>query len=442
MKTLDIEDILKLSRNRQTVHQAQKIAKDSYWKQSHFFQKTYWATFKGKSIQSYLVALHFAEPIVFKCNCSSRQNPCKHALGLLLNFHDNESRFKEKKAYPKVVAQWLESLKKAEDPELLARELAMKKEKATRTQSANREKRIKLMRSGAFRLQEWIQDIIKRGIAELEGQPETFWEEVLSRVIDHKLGGLARYFLELQTIMYEDENWIEKIPLKLAWLNQVLSGLQNYDQWPADWQFELLRLGGVTTKAASLNQVEGIEDDWAILHVEEGETDNGGYYRKIWMIGKRSRRLGFQMDYNYQEPKFQPLPKPGRWFSGEVVFYPGPTALRLILRYFGTALLNIKELPGVANFSALNEYYMSNLQLNPWLLELPVVIMSITPVFLKSAILIDSRNQEINLSASQDEFWKVLAISAGQPVDIFAIWNGYDLDLKGICKQGVYYSLD
>jgi len=439
---LEVEAILKLSRNKLTVHQAQKIAKESYWKKTSFYQKIMWGTFKGKSIQSYMVAVDLSDPISFRCNCSSAQNPCKHGLGLLLFYRDQEDRFKSKSELPAVINKWQLSKTVEKDPRLLEIAELQKKEKAALTRNTNREKRIALMRSGAFRLQEWIQDVLKRGLAELEGQPLSFWEEVQSRVVDHKLGGISRYFIEMQEMIIYDDLWIDKMPHKFAWLNQVLSGLQNFDQWKPEWQNELLRIGGVTTKSSDLQQLPGVEDDWGILHSEEGETDNGGYFRKSWMLGKKTHRLGYQLDYNYQEMKFPQLPKPGRWFSGEVVFYPGPVALRFILRKWGTALLNIKELPGVESFSALNAYYLANMQLNPWLLELPVVIQDVIPSYTKSFFLRDKNNQQLSLPGEEQCYWKILAISAGAPIAVFGIWNGYELDLKGISKQGVYFPLN
>ncbi len=147
------------------------------------------------------------------------------------------------------------------------------------------------------------------------------------------------------------------------------------------------------------------------------------------------------MEFNFREPKFSPLPKIGRWFPAEVVYYPGPTPLRIRIRNFGDALLNVKDLPGLDQFKSLNIFYQQNLQNNPWLLELPVIVHDVIPQYKEIAFLVDKKGSRIDLSRVVDNWWKIMAISAGLPVAIFAIWNGYQMKLKGICKQDIYYPL-
>jgi len=437
---LEVENILKLSKNRNTIHQAQKLSKPSFWKGWNIKGAYIWSTFKGKSIQSYQVFVDLSDPIKFKCNCSSRQSPCKHGLAFLLLYEDQKEKFKPLESFPKAMVEWIRSKKDAgtpADPNYLAEKAA----KASQARTANRQKRIDQMIAGSFHIQDWLLDILKRGFAQLEGQPEEFWSAILSRAVDHKLGGLSFYLNELFYLVQDDERWADLLPLKIAWLNQVLVGFQNFNQWKPEWQQELLRIGGVNTKSDELEKLPGVNDDWAILHLEITEAENGGHFRKCWLIGKKTNRLGYLMEFNFREPKFAPLPKIGRWFNAEVVFYPGPTPMRMRIRNFGNALLNIKSLPGLDHFKSLNIFYQKNLQNNPWLLDLPVIIHDVIPQYKEVAYLLDKNGMRINLGQFTDNYWKVMALSAGSPIAIFAIWNGYQMKLKGVSKEEVYYSI-
>ena len=437
---LEVEKILKLSKNRTTVHQGQKLSKASYWKAWSKKGAYIWANFKGKSIQSYQTFIELSDPINFKCNCSSRQKPCKHGLALLLLYQDNQEAFKQTEDFPKPLIQWIKAKKDTgtiADPNYLTQKLA----KANQAKSANRQKRIDQMIAGSFHIQDWLLDILKRGLAQLEGQPEEFWSSIVARAVDHKLGGLTFYINELSDLVHENDQWADIIPLKIAWLNQVLIGFQNFDLWNPDWQKELLRIGGVTTKSDELEELAEIDDDWAVLHLEITEAANGGYFRKCWLIGKKTNSLGYLMEFNFREPKFSPLPQIGRWFSAEVVFYPGPTPLRLRIRSFGNALLNVKDLPGLDHFKSLNIFYQQNLKNNPWLLELPIIVHGVIPKYKDKAFLIDNQGARIDLGQADEYWWKLMAISGGTPLAIFAIWNGYQMKLKGVYKQEVYYPL-
>ncbi len=437
---LEVEKILKLSKNRTTVHQGQKLSKASFWKGLSKKGAYIWANFKGKSIQRYQTFIDLTDPFKFKCNCSSRQSPCKHGLALLLLFEDDQEAFKATDDFPKSLVEWIKAKKDVgtpADPNYLADKLA----KAKQAKSANRQKRIDQMIAGSFHIQDWLLDILKRGLAQLEGQPEEFWSGIIARAVDHKLGGLTFYINEIYDLIREDDRWADLVPLKIAWLNQVLIGFQNFEQFKPDWQNELLRIGGVTTKSDVLESLPGVEDDWALLHLEITEAVNGGYFRKCWLIGKKTNCLGYLMEFNFREPRFSPLPRIGRWFSGEVVYYPGPTPLRLRIRNFGNALLNIKSLPGLKDFKSMNLFYQKNLKRNPWLLELPLIIHDVVPTYKDQAYLIDKDNSRIKIGAADDQWWKVMAISAGNTIVIFAIWNGYQMKLKGVCKQEIYYSL-
>jgi len=437
---LEVEKILKLSKNRTTIHQAQKLSKSSYWKVWNKKGAYLWANFKGKSIQSYQPYIELSDPIKFKCNCSSRQNPCKHGLALLLLYQDQHEDFKTVDSFPKGLVDWIKAKKDVGTP-VDENYLAEKAAKASQAKSANRQKRIDQMIAGSFHIQEWLLDVMKRGLAQLEGQPEEFWSSIVARAVDHKLGGLTFYINELYYLVHENDQWANLLPLKLAWLNQVLYGFQNFESWKPEWQMELLRIGGVTTKSEELENLPGVEDDWAILHLEITEADNGGYFRKCWLIGKKTNRLGYLMEFNFREPKFSSLPKVGRWFNGEIVFYPGPTPLRMRIRKIGNPLLNIKSLPGLDNFKSLNVFYQQNLKNNPWLLELPVIVHDVIPQYKDKAFLLDKNGKRIDLDEVEENWWKVMAVSAGTPIAIFAIWNGYQMKLKGVSKQERYYTL-
>ena len=439
---LEIEQILKLSGNRNTVQQAQKIAKDIFWKNPSSRDVFLWANFKGKSIQSYEVFVRISSSILFKCNCSSKQNPCKHALGLLLYYHENESAFKAKSELPKNLISWEEERSQMKDESLLEQEKKINEEKALISKNKNREKRIQQMQSGAFRIQDWLLDIIKHGLVNLESQEQDFWDGILSRLVDHKLAGLTAHIFEIKNSIEEDDNWVEFVTQKIAWLNKVLLGIQNIDQWNNEWQNELLRIGGVSQKSAELDIEKGVDDEWVILNIEEGITDNGGNFRKSWMYGKKSNRFGFLLEFNFLGDKFPALPKLGYWFKGNVVFFPGPTPLRLKLIRWGSPAKAIFQLPGLSSFADLNQYYLANLKINPWLLDLPVILNEIVPVVGDVFHLQDQNGSSLDIFKRSEDWWKLMALSAGEPITIFGIWNGHQLLPQGCCKKGIYIPLE
>ena len=128
-----------------------------------------WGECQGSGSTPYQTTVDLAEP-AFKCTCPSRKFPCKHGIGLLLLHSVDPAAFADTQP-PAWVTTWLESraaraekqaVKKAEQADKPVDTIAQAK------RAAQREDRVQ---SGLDDIDQWLRDLIRRGLANLNSLP-------------------------------------------------------------------------------------------------------------------------------------------------------------------------------------------------------------------------------------------------------------------------------
>jgi len=437
VRNLDHEEALKLSNDQVTATQALKLIKSKYWTKKNRSHRIISGQFKGKSIQVYTPYIDLKGTPGFKCNCSSRRNPCKHSLALLLVFIDDETSFKSTNDFPKHINEWVAN----RDAGIKVISKSSSAEERLAASSANRAKRIQIMKSGALDVQTWCQDVLRQGLASLEGQSETFWNGIIGRLVDNKLGGLVSSIRFIRNTIQEESDWPSKVAIELGWLTRVLSSLQNLEDWPEAWQRELLRIGGIHIRKDELEGQKGIMDDWVRLSEMKGVNEDGGNYRYSWFFGKKSGAYGELIEYNYQDDIFPKLPKIGFWFPGEMLFYPSPYPNRVLIKNIGYGLHALRPYPGTSELQKVNDIYLTALKQNPWIKKIPISLNGMTPQNGANQEIIDRLGATMQVQAESDHWWNLMAISGGAPIPILGLWNGHYLEIIGSFSGSQYLSM-
>ena len=184
----------------------------------------------------------------------------------------------------------------------------------------NKNQRLQLMSSGAEDLEQWIFDLIRQGLAVLDGKP-AIWQEMAARMVDAKMGGLAHRLRSMAQL--KTDTWPAQVLDELGRLYLLTNGFKHFEKMPEVLKTQLQLVGGLTIRKSDLLLEPGLLDDWLVLGNWEGVNIDQAAYRKVWLQGKESQRMGLLIDYDYRGSGFEGVFKVGLPVKAEVVFYPG-----------------------------------------------------------------------------------------------------------------------
>ena len=181
------EQVLALAPDSSSIKAAKKLISLSKWSNFGKNERSIWGECKGSGSKLYQVCIDLKGP-AFKCSCPSRKFPCKHGLALFLLRLEQEAAF-SKNSLPAWVSEWLEDrLRRAENKAKRA-EVKAKKEADPVAAAKRAEKREANIQAGVQELELWLQDLLRQGLASLQGKPYQFWDEMASRMVDAQAPG-------------------------------------------------------------------------------------------------------------------------------------------------------------------------------------------------------------------------------------------------------------
>ena len=294
------------------------------------------------------------------------------------------------------------------------------------TPSNSSSKRFDLMSAGLEELRTWLLDTFRQGLASLEQQPTTFWSDIAARMVDAKLGGIARRLRRIGLLIGNHDKWYEKVLAELGNLYLLIEAFQRFDDLPTPLQKDLLTIVGVNTRKEDLLQ-DGlsVKDVWMILSVAE-KTEENLRSRKTWLYGWKTNRFALVLDFAWGRADFTEKYTVGCVFEGLVIYYPSNVPMRVIVqekRFIENR--PIKRIVGFPSFSEFLDDYATTLSANPWLVDAPCAIEQLSPTLVNEKLqLTDKDNLQIPLLLSVPKQWKILALSGGHPVHLFGEWTG------------------
>jgi hypothetical protein len=159
--------------------------------------------------------------------------------------------------------------------------------------------------------------------------------------------------------------------------------------------------------------------------------------QRIWLMGKKSGRIAYLLDYSFNGAPFPYRYAPGSSFQGEVIFHPGSYPLRVALR-LPVALGQSGFRPaGWGSMGEMLNEYAEALGKNPFLPTFPVLLEKVHFFYLDGAFFArDEENNPIPFSPAFQKEWELLSFTGGNPVTLFGEWNGVSLNpLSAIHNQ-------
>ncbi len=429
------EQILSMAPDDSSKKSGKELANSSKWVKLEQSDRAAWGECKGSGKLPYQTQVDLKN-IAFKCTCPSRKFPCKHGLGLLLIYGRDNKSFKQN-SEPDWVINWLDKRnEKAEKKE----EKKVKQEADPVAQAKRQENRLKRVSDGADELMLWIKDIVRNGLLTIPSKDPSYFENMAKRMVDAQAPGLANMVRELGNINFFREGWQTEFLDQLVRIYLVISGLARMDYLPNELQEEIKNELGFTQNQDSLKAEQGIRDQWIVLAKQVTKEDNLTTERN-WLYGTASNRFALVLQFyvRSQIPEVNLLP--GSTIDAELVFFKGLNPLRALVKVqYGITQGHLVK--GHLTFRELAESVSKQISITPFIDSIPIIIEDVELVASeKQWLLKDSHGSTVNIDPSFKGLWKLLALSGGHKMKLFALGNENNYEPIGVWIDQQYKML-
>ena len=413
------ESILKQAPDAITFERGKELASLRHWKElvgnSHFVAGLCKST--GNQVYQTFVDLDTGSSL---CSCSSEKSPCRHVIALMLYFLQSSHNIYIVDRLP----DWLPELRqKAEIKKTVDQEKLAQQERA---KAKTRDARFLAMQYGVQELETWLFDLMRQGLAAMEVQSTSFWEDFAARMVDAKLGAIGKR-IRLFAPMLQQEDWQDKLLRNLAEFYLFTKAFKKLEYLPEGMQQELLNYAGVTVNKDTLLSQKGISDKWLVLGKKQGVEENL-LFRRTWLLGEETGQLALILDFVWGRNSFPMDWKAGHVLDAELVYYPAAYQVRAVLKKFQVSKAHFLNFKGYPSIEVFAKVYAKAVALNPWISNFPAALDQVRPYYEKDVFrLIDAEGKSIPLQISGNQGWRLLAISGGTSIQLFGEWNDHAL---------------
>jgi SWIM zinc finger len=437
------EQILALAPDASSLKNGQSLATASKWQNLGGTDRALWGECQGSGKNPYQAQIDLSEP-AFRCSCPSRKFPCKHGLGLFL-LNASQAQLFTQDTPPVWVQEWLD--KRAQTVE--KKEVKQKAPVDLAAQAKRQQKRSDKVAAGIADLELWLQDLLRRGLADAQSQSYSFWDGMAARLIDAQAPGLARRVRDLTGIANSGQtDWASQLLIVLSKIHLIIQGYQRLDSLEPGMAAEVRSQIGWTTSQDELMSLyhQGAAmtqpDQWLVLGKSlTEEAVSNLQTQRIWLRGQASGKFGLILNFT---PRNQPLEVswvPGSLVPAELVFFPSSYALRAIATNREDSQ-QPQTINGDYSIVVAIDRYQKALIQNPWLERFPLLV-KVTPVYQDGQWSVqDNQGNSLPLELADLRGWQLLAMSGGKAIHLMGEWDGQFLRPLGLWRDTSFWQVN
>ncbi len=408
--TWSYERLLSLAPDTGTLEQARRLFFARRWRLLEGNGQWLWGEYETAYEDVFQAAVRL-DPPLFRCSCKGRRRPCKHSLALVLLFLNRNDAWKVQLEAP----SWVHAL------------LGQQEKTPTTTsptpQDGNADKRLALMEQGVAELEKWLITLARTGLAQAATVPDE-WENMASRMVDTKLGSIARRIRWCQYQLAQPD-WIDAVAAELGSLYLFVRAWQRKSTLAPDQKRELQQVAGWAVRKEQVLQQPGVTDNWLVLGITIG-TEDKLTYRRTWLRGERTSQFALILDFAFGKAGFEDHWVGGSVLAGTLAYYPGQPALRAVFRQFQGSELPYQLDGALPDLEAAQAQYAQALALSPWVSAFPLLLAEVVPAHdaaTEQFYLIDNAHRALPIPATTAT-WKLLALSGGHSLTVFGEYDG------------------
>jgi hypothetical protein len=281
--------------------------------------------------------------------------------------------------------------------------------------------------AGVDELDLWLRDVIRQGLAQLRMQSESSLHQIAARMQDAKVPGLRRRVLDLGIILNSGEGWQDRVLEQIGQLYLLVSAYRRLSQLNEFEQADLRTALGFSLKREDVRQLAGIQDRWCCLGQITDDIPHEQLLRsrRTWLIGEQSRQYALLLEFSFNKQPFEEVVRPGLAYQHELAFYPSTWPLRAEVKPSSSQPEPFSNVASDPSIQAALARYSAALAVNPWIETFPFLLKDIRPYQQNQQwLVVDHVGRALPVSSRFDHVWRLLALSGGQPLDLFGEWNG------------------
>ncbi len=430
--TLSADQILALAPDAASRRAGQDQAKPAQWQGLGRAGTVIWGEIKGSAATPYRTVADPSGPAA-KCTCPSRKFPCKHAIGLMLVAAAGAPPEAEP---PDWVAAWIRGRESRTAPPAKAGAKPLD----ARAQDRRRQARDAKVAGALDELDLWLRDLMRRGLAAARAEPYAYWDRMAGRLVDGQAPGLARRVRALPGLAAAGARPGAAAPeaalaLGVGRLALLVRAARRLDALAPEQAAGVRAAIGFPVSAEELAARPGVSDEWAVLAHTVAEEDRL-MVRTVWLVGRRTGQPAQVIDFAAAGATLPLVPSPGQDHAGSLAFHPGDPPLRAAFRE-GTVVASAAALPAGGTVAQAHDTFSGVLARAPWIETWPVCVAGVRLGHLAGEVGLAAGDATGCLPLRADPHLPaVLAVSAGHPVDLFGLYDGFGLQVLAVAAAG------
>lgn len=433
---LTVEQALALAPDSAAAAAGRKLGRAAGWRSLGRSDDALWGECQGSALYQVRVAL---ADLAAKCSCPSRKLPCKHSLGLLVLAASDPAALPTGEP-PEWVGEWLARRGTRADQAQRRRG-----EQATGAEGANghtnvrahgrTDTRARRVAAGLAAFDQWLDDLVRGGLASLDGQPASFWEGQARRLVDAQAPGLAGRVRRLAAIPHATTDWPARLLDQLGRLALLSEAFRRLDALDPALQEDVRALLGWTLDAdAVAARGETLRDDWAVVGQRVAAEERLRAQRS-WLVGLRTGRAALVLQFAHGSAAFKEPIVPGTRLPADLTFWPSAAPQRALLRArHGPPAALATPPPGAATIADFLAAQAAAIARLPWRDRDLALLRGVVPVCGEPWLARDATGAALPIAGP--EHWHLLAHSGGHPLDLAAEWDGQVLSPLGVFADG------
>jgi Family of unknown function (DUF5691)/SWIM zinc finger len=390
-----------------------------------------WGLCQGSGASPYQVVVDFGGP-AFKCSCPSRKFPCKHGLAILFLLAAEPAVFPVSDA-PSWATEWLDSREKR------AKAAVERAERPPEVDEAAREKRAQARErkvdAGLTELDQWLRDLVRRGLAAAKGEGYSFWDAAGARLVDAQAPSLGREVRALGGIANSGSSWAGTALAHVARLNLIVEAYRRIDQLPAELTADVRSLVGWTVKEDDLPREGAVVDRWLVI-ARTVSVDERLSVARTWLLGEATGRFALHLAFGAGGANPAPIGMPGASFRGAMVFYPSATPLRVVAPERPEPGPAVTVLPGGTDIPGAAAIFAGVLATNPFTVAWPVLLAGVTPFGRDGELFLRDATGAIVPATPPGVAAQLVAVAGGWPVSVVGLWSGQSVRVLSALADG------
>ncbi len=434
---LTLEQVEQMAPDAAAAAAGKKLVSAKNWPELGQSPAALWGKCQGSAVYQVRVDL---TNLGYHCSCPSRKFPCKHVLGLLMLAVQSPHAVAQGET-PGWVDEWLQKRREREEKQAVPKTEPVPGPVDEKARQRRTEQRSKLVRDGLDRLDLWMQDLVRGGLAEAAVKPGSSWEEQAKRLVDAQAPGLAARVARLASLARSSPDWATRLLGELGRIKLLLHAYDRLDELDPAIASDVRQLIGWNVSQEELER-EGqrVDDTWVVAGQWDDDQDRI-LARRSWVVGRQTGRVGVILQFAPAGQPFSESIVAGTEQAGTLVFYPGASGQRAkFLDRQGTPSTIQVRPPGYATIDAFLNTVAEALARQPWSSAFGGVLHDVTLVHARDSWWVRDHDCKALPLAGQNH-WKAMALTGGHPFDLASEWDGHGLRALGAFVAGQLWSL-